>query len=90
MPYSRTYSVPLLLDATVRPGPRYFSWRALGTEFNEKVYPEPQLVHKGEEVATFEDDRDGLGLDRRGSLVIVLTQSTVKRFCQRQIVECNF
>ena len=38
----------------MRPGPRYFSWRALGTEFNEKIYPEPQLVHKGEEVATFD------------------------------------
>ena len=42
------------MKTTIRPDPRYFSWRALGTEFNEKIYPEPQLVHKGEEVATFD------------------------------------
>lgn len=33
---------------------QWFNWRSLGTEYAEKVYDTPQLVHKGEEVATFD------------------------------------
>jgi phosphatidylserine decarboxylase len=33
---------------------KWFNWRSLGTEFSERIYGKPQLVHKGEEVATFD------------------------------------
>lgn len=33
---------------------QWFNWRSLGTEFAEKIYAKPQLVHKGEEIATFD------------------------------------
>ena len=33
---------------------QWFNWRSLGTEFSEKVYSKPHLVHKGDEIATFD------------------------------------
>ncbi len=33
---------------------QWFNWRSLGTEFAEKIYPKPQCVLKGEEIATFD------------------------------------